>query len=65
MLVKYDDQIYLLHYFLRNNFEDIIEAYNDEDRDKLKELVTEHLKDEFEVTDEKAISQIIDLFFLE
>ncbi|UJF36559.1 hypothetical protein [Paenibacillus hexagrammi] len=61
-LLNHQDQIYLLQFWLRSNFEDVILAALANDNEELRRLIADHLFTEFEITNEDVIGEIYDLF---
>lgn len=60
-LLKYEDQIYLLNYYIRSNFENVMKAINNKNKATLIKLVRDILLEEFNIRDDVVLMRIIEL----
>lgn len=61
-MLKHEDQIYLMYYYLRHNFRAIQKAFYGGQFDILRDLIADHLGSEFEITDKAVVDDILEIF---
>lgn len=61
-LLPYEEQIYLLYYYLRSNFIDISKAVKNQDSSALRGAIERNLKSEYGISDENVVNEIFELF---